>query len=256
MSSTTRDRSPEVTSEEPTYPMSARLAAEFFGTYVLVLGGVGAAVLAGDQIGNAGIALAFGLGVLASAYAVGHVSGGHFNPAVTVGVAVAGRISWRDVPAYVVTQVVAAVAGAATVLAVAQGRADYRLSQGLGTNGFGAESPGGYAWWAAAVVEVVLTAVFLLVILGATGTDAPRGFAPLTIGLALTLVHLVSIPVDSTSVNPARSFGPALLSGGTALGQLWVFVVFPLLGAAVAGAVHGRLLGRREVASMQDAERA
>ena len=242
--------------EVPTYPLRARLAAEAFGTLWLVLGGVGAAVLAGDQIGNAGIAAAFGLSVLTAAYAVGHVSGGHFNPAVTVGLAVARRISWREVPAYVATQLVAALAGAGIVLALAQGKPGYAVSQGLGANGFGAQSPGEYAWWVAAIAEVVLTAVFVLTILGATDTPAARGFAPLTIGLTLTLIHLVSIPVDGTSVNPARSFGPALLSGGTALGQLWLFVVFPLLGALVAGAAYSWLFGHRAVSSLEDATSA
>ncbi|GAB3664965.1 aquaporin Z [Nocardioides korecus] len=260
--STTTDTGVEPTTEPttrtdaPTYPLRARLAAEAFGTLWLVLGGVGAAVLAGDQIGNAGIAAAFGLSVLTAAYAVGHVSGGHFNPAVTVGLAVARRISWREVPAYVVTQLVAALAGAGIVLALAEGKAGYQVSQGLGANGYGAESPGDYAWWVAAVAEVVLTAIFVLAILGATDTPAARGFAPLSIGLTLTLIHLVSIPVDGTSVNPARSFGPALLSGGTALGQLWLFVVFPLVGALSAGAAYSWLFGRRAVASMEEATRA
>ena len=240
----------------PTYTLSRRLGAEAFGTFWLVLGGCGAAVLAGDAIGNAGIALAFGLSVLGAAYAVGHVSGGHFNPAVSVGMAVAGRLPWREVPAYVVTQVVAAIASAATLLAVARGRDGFDLADGFATNGFGDASPAGYAWWAAVVVEVLLTAIFVWTILGATDTVAPRGFAPLAIGLTLTLIHLVSIPVDNTSVNPARSIGPALMAGGTAIEQLWVFVLAPVVGALVAGATYSRLFGGAPAASLQDAERA
>ena len=240
----------------PTYSLSRRLGAEAFGTFWLVLGGCGAAVLAGDAIGNAGIALAFGLSVLGAAYAVGHVSGGHFNPAVSVGMAVAGRLPWREVPAYVGAQVVAAVASAGTLLVVARGRDGFDLADGFATNGFGDASPAAYAWWAAAIVEVLLTAIFVWTILGATDTVAPRGFAPLAIGLTLTLVHLVSIPVDNTSVNPARSIGPALFAGGTAIEQLWLFVLAPVVGALVAGATYGRLFNQVPASSLQDAERA
>lgn len=229
----------------PETPLSRRLAAEAFGTFVLVLGGCGAAVLAGDAIGNAGIAAAFGLSLLTAAYAVGHVSGGHFNPAVSLGAAVAGRLSWRLVPSYVVTQVVAAVAAAGVLLAVASGRPGFDLADGFATNGYGDASPAGYAWWAAALVEVLLTALFVLTILGVTDQRAPRGFAPVAIGLGLTLIHLVSIPVDNTSVNPARSVGPALFAGGTAVGQLWLFVLAPLVGAAIAGALYAPLFGRQ-----------
>lgn len=239
------------------YSLGAKAAAEALGTFWLVLGGVGAAVLAGEEIGFAGIALAFGLSVLTAAYAVGHISGGHFNPAVTLGLAIAGRCSWREVPVYIGTQLVAALVAAATVLAIASGGPGFSLAEsGLAANGYGDASPGGYVLWAAAVTEIALTAVFVLVILGATDTRAPRGFAPLSIGLALTLVHLISIPVSNTSVNPARSFGPAVLSGGTALEQLWAFVVFPLAGAALAGLVYGGLFGDRRTAALADTTRA
>ncbi|SDS06353.1 aquaporin Z [Nocardioides scoriae] len=246
----------ESTPSTPTYSLSRRLGAEAFGTFWLVLGGCGAAVLAGDAIGNAGIALAFGLSVLGAAYAVGHVSGGHFNPAVSVGMAVAGRLPWREVPAYVGAQVVAAVASAGALLVVARGRDGFDLADGFATNGYGDASPAAYAWWAAAIVEVLLTAIFVWTILGATDTVAPRGFAPLAIGLTLTLVHLVSIPVDNTSVNPARSIGPALFAGGTAIEQLWLFVLAPVVGALVAGATYGRLFGQVPASSLQDAEQA
>jgi len=232
------------------HPLSRRLAAEFFGTYWLVLGGCGAAVIAGDKIGFQGIALAFGLTVLTMAYALGHISGGHFNPAITVGLAVGRRFGWQDVPAYVGTQVVAAVAAALTLWVVAHGLPGFDASQsGFASNGYGDRSPGGYAWWSAAVVEVVLTAFFVHVILGVTDTRAPKGFAPLAIGLTLTLIHLVSIPVDNTSVNPARSIGPALFAGGDAVVQLWLFILAPLLGGLIAGATYTRLFGRDDEAA-------
>lgn len=179
-------------------------------------------------------------------YAVGHLSGGHFNPAVTVGCAVAGRFSWRDVPAYVVTQIVAAVAAAGVLFAVASGKPRFSTAgpNGFATSGFGDNSPGGYSLVAALVIEIVLTAVFVLVILGVTDTRAPKGFAPLAIGLGLTLIHLVGIPVTNTSVNPARSIGPALFAGGTSLGQVWLFMVAPIVGALIAGVVYAPLFGR------------
>ncbi len=234
-------------------PRSQRWAAEVLGTFVLVFAGCGTAVMAavfvvdGVQVGVGfvGVALAFGLSVLGMAYAVGHVSGGHFNPAVTVGLASAGRFAWKDVPGYVVAQLVGAIAGAAVLYVVAAGRPGFSASEsGFATNGYGDRSPGGYSLAAGLVVEIVLTAVFLYVILGVTDTRAPKGFAPLTIGLTLTLIHLASIPVTNTSVNPARSLGPALFAGGDALAQLWLFLLAPPVGAAIAGVTYAFLLGR------------
>jgi aquaporin Z len=224
--------------------MTNRLGAEFLGTFWLVLGGCGTAVIAGGDVGFLGVALAFGLAVLTAAYAVGHISGGHFNPAVTVGVTLAGRFAWRDVPAYVVAQLVGATAAAAVILGIVSGQDDFDRATGFATNGWGEASPGGYGLLAALLVEVVLTALFLFVILGATDTRAPKGFAPVAIGLALTLVHLISIPVTNTSVNPARSFSQALFAGGIAIEQLWLFVLAPLLGAAIAGLAYAPMLGR------------
>ena len=234
-----------------------RLSAEFLGTFWLVFGGCGAAVIAAKfvaskegihlGIGFLGVALAFGLTVMTMAYAVGHISGGHFNPAVSVGLATAGRFAWRDVPAYVITQVVAAIAAAGVLFVIASGKAGFDASaSGFASNGYGDRSPDGYSLLAALVVEVVLTAFFVFLILGATDTRAPRGFAPLAIGLSLTVIHLVSIPVDNTSVNPARSIGPALFAGGGAIAQLWLFILAPVIGALVAGLAYGPLLGRAE----------
>jgi aquaporin Z len=236
------------------HTLSQRLAAEFLGTFVLVLGGCGSAVLAAGVadvgIGFAGVALAFGLTVLTMAYAVGHVSGGHFNPAVTLGLTLGRRFEWKDVPAYVATQVVAGAVAALVLLVVASGKDGFSASEsGFATNGYGDRSPDGYSLLAVLVVEVVLTAVFLYVILGATDTRAPKGFAPIAIGLSLTLIHLVSIPVSNTSVNPARSTGPALFAGGEALGQLWLFWLAPLVGAAIAGLTYAVLLGKAEAAA-------
>ncbi len=235
------------------HTLSQRLAAEFLGTFVLVLGGCGSAVLAAGiadvGIGFAGVALAFGLTVLTMAYAVGHVSGGHFNPAVTLGLTLGKRFEWKDVPAYVVTQVVAASVAALVLFVIASGKDGFSASEsGFATNGYGDRSPDGYSLLAVLVVEVVLTAVFLYVILGATDTRAPKGFAPIAIGLSLTLIHLVSIPVSNTSVNPARSTGPALFAGGEALGQLWLFWLAPLVGAAIAGLTYAALLGKAQSA--------
>jgi aquaporin Z len=231
------------------YTTTQRLAAEFLGTFWLVLGGCGSAVLAAGVanvgIGYQGVALAFGLSVLTAAYAVGHLSGGHFNPAVTVGLASAGRFAWKDVPAYVVIQVVAAIAAAAALYVIASGVAGFDAAgSGFATNGFDSRSPGGYSLVAVLVAEILLTAIFLYVILGATDTRAPNGFAPIAIGLALTLIHLVSIPVSNTSVNPARSTGPALFAGPDAIVQLWVFWLAPLAGAVVAGLTYAYLFGR------------
>ena len=246
-----------------TVPTRQRLAAEFLGTFVLVFGGCGSAVLAatflsdGVQlgIGFVGVSLAFGLTVLTMAYAVGHVSGGHFNPAVTLGLAASGRFAWKDVASYVGTQVLAAIAAAAVLYVVASGVSGFSASEsGFATNGYGDRSPGGYSMLAALVIEIVLTAVFLYVILGVTDTRAPKGFAPLAIGLALTLIHLVSIPVTNTSVNPARSIGPALFAGGDAIAQLWLFILAPVLGGLIAGLTYSGLFGKREpAASMETA---
>ena len=232
-----------------TYTTPQRLAAEFFGTFWLVLGGCGSAVLASSVanvgIGYLGVGVAFGLTVLTMAYAVGHISGGHFNPAVTVGLATGKRFAWREVPAYVGTQVAAACVAATVLFVIANGVVGFSASKsGFATNGYDARSPGGYSLLAVVVAEVVLTAFFVYIILGATDTRAPKGFAPLTIGLALTVIHLVSIPVDNTSVNPARSTGPALFAGADALGQLWVFWLAPLVGGLVAGGTYALLFGR------------
>jgi aquaporin Z len=222
-----------------------RVLAEGFGTFWLVLGGCGSAVLAaafpGLGIGFHGVAVAFGLTVLTAAYALGPISGGHFNPAVTVGSWVAGRFPGRDVPYYIVAQIVGAILGAIVVFLIAQGQPLFRLSAGLASNGYGAHSPGGYSLGAGLLCELAMTFMFLVVILGATDKRASQAFAPLAIGLALTLIHLISIPVTNTSVNPARSTGPAVLVGGWALRQLWLFWLAPLAGGAAAGAVYRRL---------------
>lgn len=227
------------------YSLSKRVAAEFFGTFWLVFGGCGTAIFAGAHVGFAGVALAFGLTVLTMAYAVGHISGGHFNPAVTVGLAFAKRFDWKDVVVYVVTQVVAATAAAAVLYAIASGLPGFSAAEsGFATNGFGDRSPDGYSMIAVLIAEVVLTAFFLYIILGATDEAAPKGFAPVAIGLGLTLIHLVSIPISNTSVNPARSIGVALFAGGPALSQLWLFIVAPLVGAAIAGISHKALFAK------------
>jgi aquaporin Z len=239
-----------------------RLVAEFVGTFVLVLGGCGAAVLAGTflsdgtqlGIGFLGISLAFGLTVVTMAYAVGHVSGGHFNPAVTLGLAAGRRFAWRDTGGYVATQVVAAIAAAAVLWVIASGVDGFSASEsGFATNGYGDRSPGGYGLLSALVVEVVLTAVFLIVILGVTDTRAPKGFAPLAIGLSLTLIHLVSIPVTNTSVNPARSIGPALFVGWDAVSQLWLFILAPVVGALLAGFAYAVMLAEASPAPLEEA---
>jgi aquaporin Z len=239
----------------PAVTNSQRWAAEFLGTFVLVFTGCGSAVLAAlflaDEvqlgIGFVGVSLAFGLSVLTMAYAVGHVSGGHFNPAVSVGLASAGRFAWKDLAGYVVAQIAGAIAAATVLFVIASGKDGFSASEsGFATNGYGDHSPGGYTLLAALLIEIVLTAVFLYVILGVTDTRAPKGFAPIAIGLALTLIHLVSIPVTNTSVNPARSIGPALFAGGDALAQLWLFIVAPVIGAAIAGFSYAFLLGSGE----------
>ena len=219
--------------------MTQRLGAEFFGTFWLVFGGCGSAVLAAAfpevGIGLLGVSLAFGLTVVTMAYAVGHISGGHFNPAVTLGLWAGGRISAGDILPYWVAQVIGAIAAAAVLYLIASGQSDFSLAGGFAANGYGEHSPGGYSIVAALVAEVVLTFFFLLIIMGATDGRAPAGFAPLAIGLALTLIHLISIPVTNTSVNPARSTGQALFVGDWALGQLWLFWVAPIVGGVIGG---------------------
>lgn len=244
-----------------------RLAAEFAGTFVLVFGGVGSAVIAAQfpyedaanplGIGLLGVSLAFGLTVLVMAYAVGHISGGHFNPAVTLGAAAAGRFAWKDTVAYIAAQVAAAIVAATLLFVIASGREGFEVAGpgAFGANGFGENSPGGYGLLAALLIEVVLTAVFLYVILGVTDTRAPKGFAPIAIGLALTLIHLVSIPVTNTSVNPARSIGPALFAGAESLGQLWLFIVAPIAGALIAGFTYKPLFGEGRTASLAEASK-
>lgn len=212
----------------------ARLAAEVVGTFVLVFGGVGTAVLAGSHVGFLGVALAFGLTVVVGAYAFGPVSGGHFNPAVTFGLAAAGRFAWKDVPGYVIAQIVGGVIASSLLFVIASGRPDADLGN-FASNGYGAASPDGYGILAVVLTETLLTAVFLFVIIGATATRAAAGFAPLAIGLTLALIHLISIPVSNTSVNPARSIASAIYGGVEALSQLWVFLVFPIVGAVIAG---------------------
>jgi aquaporin Z len=215
---------------------------EFIGTFWLVFGGCGSAVLAAAfpnvGIGLLGVSLAFGLTVLTMAYAIGHVSGCHLNPAVSVGLVVAKRFPASDLVAYVVAQVAGAVGAAAVLFMIASGKAGFTLADGFASNGFGAHSPGGYSLGACLVAEVVLTLMFLLIILGATDRRAPQGFAPIAIGLGLTLIHLISIPVTNTSVNPARSTGQALFVGDWALQQLWLFWVAPIVGAAIAGLLY------------------
>ena len=222
--------------------LSKSLGAEFFGTFWLVFGGCGSAVLAAAfpevGIGLLGVSLAFGLTVVTMAYAVGHISGGHFNPAVTVGLCTARRIPASAVLPYIAAQLVGAIVAAAVLYVIASGQAGFSLAGGFASNGFGDHSPGKYSLLAAFVSEFVMTFMFLLIILGATDRLAPQGMAPLAIGLGLTLIHLVSIPVTNTSVNPARSTGPALFVGGWALAQLWLFWVAPILGASLAGFVH------------------
>jgi aquaporin Z len=237
--------------------MQKKLAAEFFGTFWLVFGGCGAAIFAAGfptlGIGFAGVALAFGLTVLTMAYAVGHISGGHFNPAVSVGLAVAGRFSWSELIPYVVAQVVGALVAALFLYLIASGKADFSLANGFAANGYGEHSPGGYTLMSALVAEVLLTGFFLLVILGATNKLAPAGFAGLAIGLALTLIHLISIPITNTSVNPARSTGQAIFVGGWALQQLWLFWLAPIVGAALGGVIYKALLTHPEETTITEA---
>ncbi len=226
--------------------IAKRMGAEFFGTFWLVLGGCGSAVLAAAYpelgIGFVGVSLAFGLTVLTMAYAVGHISGCHLNPAVSLGLCVGGRFPAKDLIPYIIAQVAGAAAGAGILYLIASGAPSFNVTAGFASNGYGAHSPGEYTMAAAIVCEIVMTAMFLLVILGATDGRAPKGFAPLAIGLALALIHLISIPVTNTSVNPARSTGVAIFQGTWALQQLWFFWVMPLVGAVVGGIVY-RFLG-------------
>lgn len=226
----------------PTIPLSRRCVAEFFGTFWLVLGGCGAAVLAAAfptlGIGFIGVAFAFGLTVLTMAYAVGHISGAHFNPAVTLGLVTGKRFPARDLLPYWISQVFGAVVAAGVLYLIASGKQGFDTAGGFASNGYGAHSPGGYSLLACLITEIVMTMFFLLVIMGSTDKRVPNGFAPLAIGLGLTLIHLISIPVTNTSVNPARSTGPALFVGGWALGQLWLFWIAPLIGGAFGGLVY------------------
>jgi len=222
--------------------LAKRSAAEFIGTFWLVLGGCGSAVLAAAfpqvGIGLLGVALAFGLTVLTMAFAIGHISGCHLNPAVSVGLTVGGRFNASELPAYIIAQVLGAIVAAALLYFIASGKEGFDLAGGLASNGYGEHSPGKYSMAAGFVTEVVMTMMFLFVILGATDKRAPAGLAPIAIGLCLTLIHLISIPVTNTSVNPARSTGPALIVGGWAIAQLWMFWVAPIVGAAIAGVVY------------------
>lgn len=230
--------------------MLSKLSAEFLGTFVLVFGGCGSAVLAAAfpqlGIGFVGVALAFGLTVVTMAYAVGHISGGHFNPAITVGLLAGGRFPAKDVIPYIVAQVVGGIAAAAVLYLIASGKAGFdATASGFASNGYGEHSPGGYSLTSAIVIEFVLSAVFLIVIHGATDKHAPVGFAPLAIGLALTLIHLISIPVTNTSVNPARSTAVALFQGTWAIQQLWVFWLVPILGGIAGGLIYRCLLEKK-----------
>ncbi|MEU0496941.1 aquaporin Z [Mycobacterium sp. NPDC006124] len=231
-----------------------RLAAEFIGTFWLVLGGCGSAVFAAKftsdgtelGIGFLGVSLAFGLTVLTGVYAFGTVSGGHFNPAVTLGAAIAKRVEWKALPAYWIAQIIGGLVAGGVIYAIASGKAGWTAEGNMAANGYGEHSPGGYSMLAVLIAEVVLTAVFLLVILGSTDDRAPRGFAGLAIGLTLTLIHLVSIPISNTSVNPARSTAVAFFNGAGAPAQLWLFWLAPLVGAALAGAAYPLLFGHHE----------
>ncbi len=230
-------------------PLSKRIAAEIFGTFWLVFGGCGAAVLSAAfpnvGIGLLGVSLAFGLTVLTMAYAIGHVSGCHLNPAVTLGLVVAGRFPKKELAPYVLAQVIGGVIGAGVLFAIASGRPDF-VAGGFAANGFGEHSPGGYSLVSSAIAELTLTFAFLMIILGATDKRAPVGFAPIAIGLGLTLIHLIGIPVTNLSVNPARSTGPALVAGGWALAQLWLFWLAPLIGGAFAGTVYPMIFGEKQ----------
>jgi len=227
---------------------SKKLAAEFIGTFWLVLGGCGSAVIAaafpGLGIGFVGVALAFGLTVLTMAYAIGHISGCHLNPAVTIGLWAGGRFKASEILPYIVSQVLGGIAGAGVLYLIASGQVGFDINGGLASNGYSEHSPGAYSLTSGFVTEVVMTFMFLLIILGSTDERAPKGFAPIAIGLGLTLIHLISIPVTNTSVNPARSTGPAIFVGGWAISQLWLFWLAPIVGAMLAGFVYSFLWGK------------
>ncbi len=230
-----------------------RATAEFFGTFWLVFGGCGSAVLAaafpGLGIGFVGVALAFGLTVMTMAFAIGHISGCHLNPAVSVGLVAGKRFPAAELVPYVIAQVIGGICGAAVLYVIASGKAGFDLSGGFASNGYGSHSPGGYSLLACFVAETVLTMFFLLIIMGSTDKRAPQGFAPIAIGLGLTLIHLIGIPVTNLSVNPARSTGPAIFVGGWAIGQLWLFWVAPILGAVIGGIAYSALFGETSTAS-------
>ncbi len=230
--------------------MIRKLTAECFGTFWLVFGGCGSAVLAAAfpelGIGFSGVALAFGLTVLTMAYAVGHISGGHFNPAVTLGLWAGGRFPTKDIIGYIVAQIIGGIIAAAVLYFIASGNAGFdAAASGFAANGYGEHSPGHYSMLSAVIIEIVLTCLFLIIIHGATDKNAPAGFAPLAIGLALTLIHLISIPVTNTSVNPARSLAVAIFQGGWALQQLWLFLVMPVIGGVLGGVIYRALLEKR-----------
>ena len=231
--------------------LQKKLTAEFLGTFWLVFGGCGSAIFAAAYpnlgIGFAGVALAFGLTLLTMAYAIGHISGCHLNPAVSVGLTVAKRLPASQLIPYIVVQVAGAIVASTILFVIASGKAGFTLANGFASNGYDVHSPGGYSLLACAVAEVVLTFMFLMVILGATDRRAPQGFGPIAIGLCLTLIHLISIPITNTSVNPARSTGPAIFVGGWALQQLWLFWIAPILGAAIAGVAYKLLESEPEV---------
>ena len=230
--------------------LGKRSLAEFMGTFWLVFGGCGSAVLAAGfpalGIGFVGVAFAFGLTVLTMAYAIGHISGCHLNPAVSIGLATGKRFPVSELPAYIIAQVVGAIAAAGVLYVIASGKAGFDLSGGFASNGYAAHSPGGYSMVACLVAEIVLTFMFLMIIMGSTDRRAPQGFAPIAIGLGLTLIHLIGIPVTNLSVNPARSTGPAVFVGGWAVEQLWLFWLAPIIGAAIAGIAYPALFGEAE----------
>ncbi|OMC23272.1 aquaporin Z [Mycobacterium colombiense] len=240
----------------------SKVSAELFGTFWLVFGGCGSAIFSAKQIAEAedgrgsyqlgigflGVALAFGLTVVTMAYAVGHISGGHFNPAISLGAAVSGRLPWKDLPGYWISQVVGGLLAGGALLAIAKGRSGFSPTGHMAANGYGAHSPSHYSLGAVLIAEVLLTAFFLIVVLGATDIRAPRGFGPLAIGLSLTLIHLVAIPISNTSVNPARSTGVAFFNGAGAPGQLWAFWLAPLVGGLIGGLLYPLLFERRKSA--------